>query len=269
MPVLIVGVLNLTPDSFSDGGRFATTAEAVAAGVAMVEQGGHWIDVGGESTRPGARPVPESEEITRTAPVISELAAQLAGRARIAIDTYKAGTAAAALAAGASIVNDISGAALEPGVLRVAAECGATIILGHLRGRPATMMTDIHFSDVLGEVSAELAVRVAAARAAGCREIWADPGIGFGKDLGQNLTLLAGLGELKRKLGVPLMVGVSRKRFIGDLTGRPVSERSFGTAGAVAAAVLAGADAVRVHEVAQMRDVVTVAQAIAAARPSG
>jgi dihydropteroate synthase len=126
----------------------------------------------------------------------------------------------------------------------------------------------VHFDDVFAEVAAELGARIAAARAAGCRDIWADPGIGFGKTLEHNLRLLAGLGELKRRLGVPVMVGVSRKRFLGDLTGRPVGERLFGTAAAVAAVIGAGADAVRVHDVAEMRDVVTVAEAIAAARPS-
>jgi dihydropteroate synthase len=268
MPVVIAGVLNLTPDSFSDGGRFAAASDGVAAGLAMAGQGADWLDVGGESTRPGATPVPEPEEIRRVVPVIEQLAGQLAGRARVAIDTYKAGTAAAALAAGATIVNDISGGLLDPGILRVAGERGATVVLGHLRGRPATMMADVRFADVLAEVAGELGQRVAAARAAGCQDIWADPGIGFGKALAHNLRLLAELGELRRRLGVPVMVGVSRKRFIGDLTGRPVGERVFGTAAAVAAAVLAGADAVRVHDVREMREVVAVAEAIAAARAS-
>lgn len=268
VPVVIAGVLNLTPDSFSDGGRFDSTEGAVAAGLAMVAQGAHWLDVGGESTRPGAEPVPEPDEIRRVVPVIAALAERLDGRARISIDTYKAGAAAAALAAGASIVNDISGGRLDSGILRVAGERGATIVLGHLRGQPATMMTAIRFADVCSEVAAELGECVSRARAAGCRDIWADPGIGFGKELPHNLSLLAGLGELKRRLGVPIMVGVSRKRFIGELTGRPVGERRLGTAGAVAAAVMAGADAVRVHDVGDMRDVVTVAQAIAAVHRS-
>jgi dihydropteroate synthase len=268
MPVVIAAVLNLTPDSFSDGGRFASVESAVASGLAMAGQGAHWLDVGGESTRPGAEVVAADEEIRRVVPVIGKLAGRLGGGGRVSIDTYKASTAAAALTAGATIVNDISGGRLEPDILRVAAGKGATIVLGHLRGRPATMMADVHFDDVFAEVAAELGARIAAARAAGCRDIWADPGIGFGKTLEHNLRLLAGLGELKRRLGVPVMVGVSRKRFLGDLTGRPVGERLFGTAAAVAAAIGAGADAVRVHDVAEMRDVVTVAEAIAAARPS-
>jgi dihydropteroate synthase len=269
MPVVLTGVLNLTPDSFSDGGRFASVEGAVAAGLAMVGQGAQWIDVGGESTRPGAVPVSESEEIRRVAPVIAKLASRLGGEGRISIDTYKAGTAAAALTAGATIVNDISGGRLEPEILQVAAKRGATLVLGHLRGRPDTMMENIHFVDVVGEVAAELGARIAAARAAGCRDIWADPGIGFGKSTEHNLALLADLPELKRRLRVPIMVGVSRKRFLGDLTGKPVGERILGSAAAVTAAVLAGADAVRAHDVAEMRDVIKVAEAILAARPSG
>jgi dihydropteroate synthase len=269
MPVVIAGVLNRTPDSFSDGGRLDSLDAAVAAGVAMARQGAHWIDVGGESTRPGAVPVSEADEIARVIPVLARLARELGGTARLSVDTYKAGTAAAALAAGASIVNDISGGLLDPDILGVVAKRGATVVLGHLRGRPATMMEGIHFADVVAEVADELSARVTAARAAGCQDIWVDPGIGFGKGLTHNLVVLAGLGRLKRHLGVPVMVGVSRKRFIGDLLGRPVGERIFGTAGAVAAAVLAGADAVRVHDVAEMGDVVRIAEAIAAAGSSG
>jgi len=266
MPVVIAGVLNRTPDSFFDGGRFPSVEAAVVTGRALVEQGAHWVDVGGESTRPGAEPVPEDEEVRRVVPVIEGLVGPLRGRARISIDTYKAGTAAAALAAGATIVNDVSGGRLEPEILRIVATRGAAVVLGHLRGRPATMMTNVHFDDVLAEVGRELGERVAAARAAGCRDIWADPGIGFGKELGHNLTLLAGLAELKRQLGVPVMVGVSRKRFIGDLTGKPVHERMMGTAAAVALAIESGADAVRVHDVAEMRDVVAVSEALVEAR---
>jgi dihydropteroate synthase len=266
MPVVIAGVLNLTPDSFSDGGRYTLVEHAVEAGLAMIEAGAHWIDVGGESTRPNALPVSEGEEIRRVVPVIERLAQSLGHRARVSIDTYKAGTARAALDAGATIVNDVSGGALDPGILEVVAKAGAAVILGHLRGQPATMMANVHFADVVAEVIAELGERIAAARAAGCREIWADPGIGFGKTLEHNLRLLAGLAELRAQLGVPIMVGVSRKRFIGDLTGQPVDQRAFGTAGAVAAAVLAGASAVRVHDVREMGDVVKVAEAIASAR---
>jgi dihydropteroate synthase len=269
MPVILAGVLNLTPDSFSDGGRYATVETAVAAGLAMVESGARWIDVGGESTRPNAIPVAESEEIRRVVPVIERLAPMLGQRARISIDTYKAGTARAALDAGASIVNDVSGGVLEPSILEVAARAGAAVVLGHLRGHPAAMMANVHFDDVVAEVGTELIHRIAAARAAGCGEIWADPGIGFGKALEHNLRLLANLAELRVQLGVPVMMGVSRKRFIGDLTGQAVADRVFGTAAAVAAAVLGGADAVRVHDVREMIDVVKVAEAIATTRLAG
>jgi dihydropteroate synthase len=266
MPVILAGVLNLTPDSFSDGGRFTSVENAVAAGVAMVEAGAHWIDVGGESTRPNSAPVAEVEEIRRVVPVIERLAKEVGQRARISIDTYKAGTARAALDAGATIVNDVSGGMLEPAILAACAQSGVAVILGHLRGRPATMMSHVHFGNVVAEVTAELGERIVAARAIGCGEIWADPGIGFGKELEHNLRLMAGLAKLREKLGVPLMVGVSRKRFLGDLAGQPVHLRAFGTAAGVAAAVLAGADAVRVHDVKEMRDVVNVAEAIANAR---
>lgn len=265
MPVLIVGVLNRTPDSFSDGGRYASVEAAVAAGLALAGQGAHWIDVGGESTRPGSLPVPADQEAERVVPTIAALARGLAGRARLSVDTYKAAVARAALAAGATVVNDVSGGLLEPSILDVAAESGAAVVLGHLRGRPATMMKDIHFDDVVAEVGQELSERIAAARAAGCREIWADPGIGFGKAASHNLRLLRELSGLRARLAVPVLVGVSRKRFIGDLTGRPPEARGFGTAAAVAAAVLGGADAVRVHDVTEMRDVVAVAEAIAKA----
>jgi dihydropteroate synthase len=264
---IIVGILNVTPDSFSDGGRYRSPEDAAAAGLAMVQEGADWIDVGGESTRPGATPVPEAEERARVIPVIAELAARLGGRARISVDTYKAGTADAALSAGATIVNDISGGLLDPEILRVAATAGATVVLGHLRGTPATMMESIWFGDLILEVGEELDARVWAARAAGCREIYADPGIGFGKKAAHNLRLLADLPALCDRLSVPVMVGPSRKGFIGDLTKREPADRVFGTAAAVAAAVRGGAAAVRVHDVAAMRDVLAVTEAIAAAAP--
>jgi dihydropteroate synthase len=259
---LVVGVLNVTPDSFSDGGRFASADGAVEAGVAMVDDGADWIDVGGESTRPGAAVVSEEDEIARVVPVIAGLRARLGDRARISIDTYKTATARAALVAGATVVNDVSGGLLEPAILDAAAEAGAVVVLGHLRGRPATMMDGIAFGDVVAEVAAELAQRVAAARAAGCREVWVDPGIGFGKRAEHSIALLRALPELVSRLAVPVMVGVSRKSFLGQITGRPAGERLFGTAAAVTIAVVRGAAAVRVHDVRAMRDVVRVAEAL-------
>jgi dihydropteroate synthase len=259
---LVVGVVNCTPDSFSDGGRFAQAEDAIREGLSQVEAGADWVDVGGESTRPGSVPVEPAEEQRRVLPVIEALAAMVGGRARISVDTYHAATARAALEAGATVVNDISGGGLEPELLAVAAERGAAVVLGHLRGLPATMMADVRFDDVVGEVVRELASAVARARAAGCREIWADPGIGFGKRLEHNLALLGELPRLVQALGVPLMVGVSRKAFIGQLTGRAPEARVFGTAAAVTVAVLGGVSAVRVHDVAAMRDVVRVAEAL-------
>jgi dihydropteroate synthase len=255
-------VLNCTPDSFSDGGRFASVEAAIAAGVAMAAEGADWIDVGGESTRPRAEPVSEALERERVVPVIEGLRQRLPAAVRISIDTYKAGTARAALAVGAGVVNDVSGGRLDPTILRAAAEAGAAIVLGHLRGAPATMMVDIAFGDVLAEVAAELNERIDAARAVGCQEIWADPGIGFGKRIEHNLALLRGLPALRAQLRVPLMVGVSRKAFIGELTGKPAAERAFGTAAALTVAVLGGAAAVRVHDIDAARDVVNVARAL-------
>jgi dihydropteroate synthase len=159
-------------------------------------------------------------------------------------------------------VNDVSGGLLDPEILRVAADGGVAIVLGHLRGAPASMMEGIAFADVVAEVGDELAARVGAARRAGCREVWADPGIGFGKRMEHNLALLRDLPQLRARVAVPIMVGVSRKAFIGQLTGKPAAERQFGTAAAVTAAVLAGAAALRVHEVGPTRDVLAVAEAL-------
>jgi dihydropteroate synthase len=242
---------------------------AIVAGLALVEAGADWIDVGGESTRPGSIAVPAKEEQRRVLPVVEGLAKALGDRAVISIDTYKASTARAALDRGASVVNDVSGGLLDPELLPVVARAGATVVLGHLRGEPATMMEQVAFGDVVGEVIAELEERVAAAREAGCSKIWADPGIGFGKRAEHNLELLGAVPELVAAMAAqqaPLMMGVSRKAFIGQLTGKPVGERQFGTAAAVTACVLGGAAAVRVHDVPQMRDAVRVADGIARAR---
>ena len=265
MACLIVGVLNVTPDSFSDGGKHASVDAAVDAGVRMADEGANWIDVGGESTRPGSVAVSEADERARVLPVIEGLRRRLSPSVRISVDTYKAGTARAAVAAGASVINDVSGGRLDPDIVRVAAETGAGIVLGHLRGAPATMMEDVFFRNVIDEVGGELEERLADARAAGCYETWVDPGIGFGKRLEHNLALLRALPALHARLDVPIMVGVSRKAFIGQLTGKPAAERLFGTAAAVTAAVIGGAAAVRVHDVAEMHDVVRVADALARA----
>ncbi|MDZ4693731.1 MAG: dihydropteroate synthase [Deltaproteobacteria bacterium] len=258
---ILVGVLNLTPDSFSDGGRHGDVESAVQAALAMAEAGASWIDVGGESTRPGAVAVDARTEIDRVIPVIELLASRLPPGIRISIDTYKAETAAAAITAGATIVNDVSGGQMDPEILRVGS--GVTLVLGHMRGTPASMMAHAPFEDVVAEVQADLEQCIRAARKRGCKDVWWDPGIGFGKGLDENLALIRQVAAMKTALGCPVMVGVSRKRFIGELTGRPVNNRVFGTAAAVASLVWSGVDAVRVHDVPEMMDVVEVASAIA------
>lgn len=272
--VTIVGVLNLTPDSFSDGGRLLRgddapdLAAALAEARALARAGAHVLDVGGESTRPGAAEVPVALEIARTCPVIEALAKELA--APISIDTRKAAVAEAALAAGARVVNDVSGLRHDPALARVAGAAGAALVLGHLRGEPATMQQDVAFADPLGEVAAELAAARDEARALGFRgELVADPGIGFGKRLPHNLALLANLAELRRRVGLPVLVGPSRKAFLGELTGDGVRERDLATAVACGIAVFAGADAVRVHDVGAARRAVAIGAALRAAQRAG
>jgi len=254
--VTIVGVLNATPDSFSDGGRLCDAAgridvdAAVALGRRHEREGAHVLDVGGESTRPGAGEVPVREEIARVVPVVEALAKSTP--LPIAIDTRKGAVARAALAAGARVVNDVSGGRFDPDLLAAAAEAGATLVLGHLRGVPATMQRAAHFDDVLAEVAAELAESALCAERAGVapERIAVDPGIGFGKRLDDNLALLAHPGWLAERLGRPVLVGPSRKSFLGQLTGDPVEARELATVAACAVAVFAGADAIRVHGVA-------------------
>lgn len=267
--VTIVGVLNVTPDSFSDGGRWVGGADArpdvagaTRAALALEAAGAHALDVGGESTRPGAAEVPVECELARVLPVVESLAKS--SRLPISIDTRKAAVARAALEAGASVVNDVSGGRFDPELLAVAARAGATVILGHLRGVPATMQDDPRFHDVIVEVGDELAARVADAEAAGVmrERIVVDPGIGFGKRLEDNLVLLARAGELRARLDCPLLVGPSRKAFLGALTGDPVERRDTATVAACAVAVFAGADALRVHDVAGAVRAAAVARAL-------
>jgi dihydropteroate synthase len=254
----LMGVVNVTPDSFSDGGRFTEAAAAIAHGQALAAAGADLVDVGGESTRPGARPVGAAEERERVLPVVRALAR----RVTVSIDTCKADVADAALEAGAELVNDVSGGLLDPELLAVAARRGAVVVLGHLRGTPADMAARADYADVVAEVRSELGERVAAAERAGLARarIWIDPGLGFAKRPEHNLALLRRLGELA--LGCPIVVGASRKSFLGQLTGAAVDQRELATAAADAAAVLAGANVLRVHEVAGQRDAVRVADAI-------
>lgn len=270
--VTIVGILNATPDSFSDGGRFVRgearldLPAAVDAAAALVSAGAHVLDIGGESTRPGSQPVSPALEIARTVPLIEAVAKRL--DVPLSIDTRKAEVARAALDAGARIVNDVSGLRNDPALAGVAARAGATLILGHLRGEPATMQESPRFEDVLREVGDELAASVAAARAAGVAadRLAVDPGLGFGKTQADSLALLAELGALRERLGLPLLVGPSRKSFLGALTGEPVHERDRATLAACAVAAFLGADAVRVHDVAGAVRATLVGRALRDAR---
>ena len=266
--VTIVGILNATPDSFSDGGRFVGEGDrvdveaALEAAEKLVRDGAHVLDVGGESTRPGASEVSAAREIARTVPVVEALAKHL--DVPISIDTRKSEVAEANLAAGARIVNDVSALRFDPAVAEVAARAGAGLWLCHSRGTPETMQRRPRYDDVLAEVAAELEGQVAAAEAAGvARERMAvDPGIGFGKRLEDNLTLLAHAGRLEERLDLPVLVGPSRKSFLGTLTGEPPGERDVATAAACAVAVFAGAAAVRAHDVADVSRAVRVAHAL-------
>jgi dihydropteroate synthase len=260
---LVMGVLNVTPDSFSDGGRFGDAAAAVTHALRMVEDGAALIDVGGESTRPGARAVDADEEIRRVVPVIEALAART--QVPISIDTSKPAVMTAAVRAGAGLINDVR-ALREPGAMKAAAESGAAICLMHMQGEPRTMQVDPRYGDVVAEVRDFLRERAEACWAAGIAQdrLMIDPGIGFGKRLEHNLALLAGLPALVA-LGWPVLVGVSRKSMFGALLGRAVDERVAGGVAIATAAVLSGASIVRTHDVAPTIDAVRVAVALRAA----
>ena len=245
----VMGILNVTADSFSDGGQTLDPERAIAAGLAMAAAGADLVDVGGESTRPGAQAIPPAEESRRVVPVVRALAAQ---GVIVSVDTRHAATMAAALDAGARIVNDVSALAHDPGALGLVAARSCPVVLMHMRGQPDTMGELSHYGDVAAEVAAELAGRVAAAMAAGVAPaaIALDPGIGFAKNLDANLALLARLGVLLG-LGFPLVVGVSRKSFIGRISGEAEPrQRLAGSLAAGLAASLAGAAVLRVHDVA-------------------
>jgi dihydropteroate synthase len=258
---LVMGVLNVTPDSFSDGGRLAGTEAAVARGLRLFEEGADWVDVGGESTRPGATPVPEDEETHRVVPVVQGLRRRGAGP--LSVDTTKASVARAALDAGADLVNDVSAFGYDPAMASLVARRGCPAVLMHLRGGFGEMHRAPAYRDVMGEVIEELSRALARAEAAGVsrEQLLLDPGIGFAKDAGHSLEALGRLREMEA-LDRPVLVGPSRKSFIGRVLDRPPDRRLMGTAAAVAAAVLLGAHVVRVHDVAEMVDVVRLADAI-------
>ncbi len=265
-----MGVVNVTPDSFSDGGRWLDADAAVAHGLELVAAGADLIDVGGESTRPGAEPVPADEERRRVVPVIERLAAE--SRVPVSVDTTKAGVATAALEAGAVIVNDVSAGRADPALLGVAADAGAGFVAMHMLGEPRTMQDDPRYDDVVDEVGDFLVERLAAARAAGiaAAALVADPGIGFGKTVRHNLELLARLREIVARVDVPVLVGTSRKRFIGAVLGTddghlPAADREEGTLATVVCALDRGARIVRVHEVRSAAQTVRLLEAMQAA----
>jgi dihydropteroate synthase len=259
----LMGVVNVTPDSFSDGGLFLDPEAAIAHGRRLAQQGADILDVGGESTRPGAEAVSAEEERDRVAPVVAGLAADNGAGVPISIDTSKASVAQAALDAGAEIVNDVTAFRADPELAGLCGERGCGVVLMHMLGTPRTMQENPTYDDVVDDVKAFLGERIEAAMAAGVDEerIWIDPGIGFGKTLEHNLELLRRLGEL-RGLGRPIVIGTSRKSFIGKLTGREVDRRLGGTIASNVLAVRAGADVIRVHDVLELRQAITVAEVI-------
>ena len=259
---LVMGILNVTPDSFSDGNRFFSCESAVARALELEREGADIIDIGGESTRPNAPAVSLAEELERVVPVIEALAGKLS--VPISVDTYKAEVARAACAAGAEIVNDVSGLFFDEGMAAAVAQADAGLVVMHTRGTPDRMQADTRYHDLMAEVKSYLLDSLARAEAAGIKasRIAIDPGIGFGKSVEGNLELIRRLPELLA-LGLPILVGPSRKSFIGAVTGRVPDERIFGTAAVVAVSVVNGASILRVHDVAAMRDVAVMARALA------
>ena len=264
-----MGILNVTPDSFADANHCADPESAIAAALRLEADGADLIDVGGESTRPGADPVPVDEELRRVLPVLNALRGRL--RVPISVDTYKSDVARAAIGAGASLVNDVSGLDRDPALARVVADTGAALVLMHSRGRPKTMYAEASYGDVAAAVAAELqdSIRRAAAQGVPRDRVIVDPGVGFAKRAAHSYGVLARLPDLAAALDRPMLVGPSRKSFMTDAVGdRPAPERDWGTAAAVTAAVLAGAHILRVHAVAEMAQVVRVAEQIRLAGPT-
>jgi dihydropteroate synthase len=254
-----MGVVNVTPDSFSDGGRFLSVEAAIAHALRLVNEGANILDLGAESSRPGSESISAEEEIHRLRPVLQGLAGCVT--ARISVDTTKAEVAAEALNLGATMVNDIT-AASDPDMLEVVRKHGAALVLMHMRGTPRTMQQDTTYEDVVNEVRQFLSERVAAARRAGIGEILIDPGIGFGKSVQQNVTLLQRLSEF-RSVGCPILVGPSRKSFLGAISGcRDAASRVPESIGAACAAAMAGAEYVRVHDVAECRRAISIVDAV-------
>jgi len=261
---LIMGILNVTPDSFSDGGRFSSQAAAVAEGERMVEAGADMLDIGGESTRPGSEPVSPEEESSRVMPVIERLVARV--NVPISIDTMKASVAREAIALGAEIINDVSALRFDRQMSEVAAETGAGLILMHMRGMPKDMQTgSLHYQSLIEDIREFFRARLQSALTSGVAKdrTMFDPGIGFGKTAADNMRLLKHLACFQ-VLGRPILTGVSRKAFIGSITGGEPIDRMEGTAAAVAVAILNGSSVIRVHDVAAMKKVAAMTDAIMA-----
>ena len=257
---LVCGILNVTPDSFSDGGRFDSLDRAVAHGCTLAAEGADLIDIGGESTRPGSRPPTLAEELNRVVPVVEALVRQVP--VPLSVDTSRPEVMGAAVAAGASMINDVR-ALQRPGGLEAAARLGVPVCLMHMQRSPETMQQYPHYQDVVAEVRTFLSERIVACFDAGVRpeHLVVDPGFGFGKTLSHNVALLASLDAFT-SLGVPVMVGLSRKSMIGQLTGRPVGDRLPGSLAAALVAAQRGASVLRVHDVAATRDVLAVLDAV-------
>ncbi len=256
-----MGILNVTPDSFSDGGMFFTPDKAISHGIDLVSQGADIIDIGGESTRPGAKPLPEDEELRRVIPVIEGLSARI--DVPISIDTYKSSIAERAIEAGAQMINDISGLKFDPEMADVAAKHDVPIVLMHIRGTPEVMQSDVHYDCLLTEIMEYLEEGIEIAEEAGVdtNQIIVDPGIGFGKTVDHNLKIIHHLAELK-SLGKPIMLGVSRKSFIGKILDAVVDQRIEGTLASISAAIMNGANILRVHDVAPARKAAQMVDAI-------
>jgi dihydropteroate synthase len=257
----LMGILNVTPDSFSDGGMFFAPDKAISHGIELASQGADIIDIGGESTRPGAKPLPRDEELRRVIPVIEGLLAKV--DAPISIDTYKSFIAEKALEAGAQMINDISGLHFDPKMADVAAKYDVPIVLMHIKGTPEVMQLDVHYDCLLTEIMEYLEEGIEIAEGAGvdAGQIIIDPGIGFGKTAEDNLRIIRHLAELK-SLGKPIMLGVSRKSFIGKILDAEVDQRIEGTLASISAAIMNGADILRVHEVGPARKAAQIMDAI-------
>lgn len=254
-----MGIVNVTPDSFSDGNMYLQPSAAVARAFQLIDDGADIIDIGGESTRPGSESVSVEEELRRVIPIIEKIRA--GSNIPISIDTTKSEVARQALATGADIVNDISALKFDEKMMSTVAQTNAAVVLMHIKGTPKTMQSDPGYDNIVAEISSFLQKRIDACKNAGIEKIIIDPGIGFGKTLEHNLEIFRRLDEFQ-KLGFPVLVGPSRKSFIGALTGLSVDERLEGTAAAVAVSVMRGANILRVHDVKEMKRVATVAAAL-------